>query len=404
MESFVKEPAVLSVFGVRPRRIGAVEVFAREFSRQIGLAGRRSVVCFAENPPEKVRQFLEAPNVSLEVMPEPWKWHEQASDSLRRVCLAYHPDIVHFHFTGFVSPYPWLAKLMGARQIYFTDQTSPPEGFRPRQAPHWKRLAARLLAPYDGAICVSQYGQRVVQTRGLMPARKVHLIYNSVDVHRTQPGEAARLEFRRRAGISPESLVIAQVSAMISDKGIADLLHASREILNEMPCVHLLLIGEGPRRQDFMALARELKIESRVTFAGEVSDPVADGAYAASDIVCQVSRWEEVFGYVIAEAMSCGKPMLATRVGGIPELVTDGETGYLVERRDVAAMADRLRRLLADPLLRRQMGERGRAAAAERFDHRNNVSELLELYGIGRRHEIAVGDDTPQHAAARSLY
>jgi glycosyltransferase involved in cell wall biosynthesis len=98
--------------------------------------------------------------------------------------------------------------------------------------------------------------------------------------------------------------------------------------------------------------------------------------------VCQFSRWEEVFGWMIAEAMAHGKPVVATRVGGIPELVTDGVNGYLVARGDSEAMSDRILKMLSDPKMRGQMGASGREVVAGKFDLRKNVAQLIESYGI----------------------
>ncbi len=104
--------------------------------------------------------------------------------------------------------------------------------------------------------------------------------------------------------------------------------------------------------------------------------------YGAADVVCQVSRWEEVFGYVIAEAMASHRPLVGTRVGGIPEIIEDQRTGFLVDRGDVAAMAEAILRLLGDPDLRRRFGVDGYRAVEEKFNHRKNVAALIDLYGI----------------------
>ena len=85
---------------------------------------------------------------------------------------------------------------------------------------------------------------------------------------------------------------------------------------------------------------------------------------------------------MIAEAMAYGKPIVATKVGGIPELVNDGVSGFLVERGDPVTAAERLNRLAADPDLRRKLGEAGRAFVAEKFDLKRNVAQLLNLYEL----------------------
>ena len=130
------------------------------------------------------------------------------------------------------------------------------------------------------------------------------------------------------------------------------------------------------------------KIESRrgvsrhVTFGGYLEDPVGDGVFGAADMVTAVSRWEEAFGLVIAEGMAAARPVLATRVGGIPEIVSDGVTGFLVARGDTAAMADRILLLASDPALRARLGQAGLSVCRERFDLGRNVEQLIELYGI----------------------
>ena len=109
---------------------------------------------------------------------------------------------------------------------------------------------------------------------------------------------------------------------------------------------------------------------------------MAEGVYAAADVVCQLSRWQEVFGYVIAEAMAFAKPIVGSDTGGIPELVQDNQTGFLVEPGNYHSAAERILELLADTDLRRRMGQKGLRAAQEDFNLETNVGRLIQLYGI----------------------
>jgi glycosyltransferase involved in cell wall biosynthesis len=131
-----------------------------------------------------------------------------------------------------------------------------------------------------------------------------------------------------------------------------------------------------------MESAQRAGLAGRVTWTGLVQDPTREGLYAAADVVCQVSRWEEAFGWVIAEAMAAGKPLVGTRAGAIPELVRDGETGFLVPKRRPEAIAECVLKLVGDPELRRRLGTAGRAVAEREFDLDRNLDELMGLYGL----------------------
>ncbi len=374
---------VVSVFGVSPYRIGANEIYARELSAQLGRRGWQSVLCFLEQPSELVRQFLNLPNVTIEVMEDAWRLSGKATVRLVQVLKKYRPRILHLYFTGFLSAYPWLAKWMQVEQVFFTDQSSQPEGFVPARAPLWKRITMRVInGPLDRVISVSEYGYRNFTERDLLPKERFRIVYNSVDIARAAQGMANGANFRQRYQIPVDRLVITQVSSLIPEKGIQDLLAAAREVVAAEPKAHFVLAGEGAHRKKFEQQAADLGIASQVTFTGVVQDPLADGLYAASDVVCQMSRWEEVFGYVIAEAMATRKPVVGTRVGGIPELIADGETGFLVNRGDTAAMAAKILELLRNPEQRRRMGEAGRLVAAAKFNHKINVAQVIEFYKI----------------------
>ncbi|MGH9719940.1 MAG: glycosyltransferase family 4 protein [Bryobacteraceae bacterium] len=375
------EPVAVAVFGVEPFRIGGTEAWCREISRQLGKRGWRVVLCFLKPPTEAVRRFLDLPNLSFEVIENTWKTDAEAMRALWRLLRRVRPRVLHLHYVGLVGPYVWLARLAGVRSIFLTDHTSQPEGFTPHRATLWKRAAVRLInAPLDQVICVSDYGHRCDVERGLLPASFFRRIYNSVDfsmVDQARPDPAA---FRRKHGIPDGRLIVVQVSWIIPEKGIADLLEAARRVVAEFPGVHFVLVGEGKHRAEFTALAARLGIAGHVTFTGLVENPMAEGVYAAADVVCQMSRWGEVFGWVNTEAMAFRRPVVATRVGGIPEIVDDGVTGFLVEKGDTPAMARQILQLLRDPGLRQRFGEAGRARCLARFELRANVAQVVEMY------------------------
>ena len=371
---------VVSVFGVKPTRIGGGEVFARALSARLAARGWESVLCYQSLPEGEVRRFLELPNVTFEVLPDAWKFAARPAGELARILKRHPADILHLYFTGFLSPYPWVARLRGVAKVFFTDQGSHPEGYVATRRPVWKRLAARALNfPLNQVISISDYNVDCMLRRGLIDAGRVMRIYNSVDLAAAHGDGAA---FRLRHGVPAGAPVVAQASWMIPEKGITDLIEAAQLVIQRIPQAHFVLAGEGQHRNQYMAMARDLGMEAHFTWTGLLHNPVAEGLYAAADVVCQVSRWEEAFGWVIAEAMAASRPIVATRVGGIPELVTDGGNGFLVAPRAPAEITERLVQLLEDSALRSRMGAAGRLAAERKFDLAHNLDTLMRAYGF----------------------
>ena len=364
-------------------RIGGTETFARELSMQLGKRGWNSVLCFETAPPQDVADFLKLPNVTMEVLKDPTDFNWTATKQLGNILRRYSADILHLHFTGFIGAYPWLAQLLSVDKVFFTDHSSRTANYVPARAPFWKRSLAQLINfPITKVICVSKYGCHCATTLELLPSHRFQLVYNGVDLTRVNADSSRAAEFRRRFNISEDRKIIVQVSWVIPEKGIADLLEVARIVSSKRPNTQFVIAGDGPYREQFTKQANEMGIGDNITWAGLVKDPFGEGVYDAADVVCQLSRWEEVFGWMIAEAMAFGKPVVATRVGGIPELIDEGKTGFLVERGDVNAAAERVLSLLDNAELRKTLGCAGRKKTEEKFNLRTNVGELLRVYGI----------------------
>jgi spore coat protein SA len=363
------------------RRIGGIEVQLRELIRHLAARNCHTVLCFLGAPSPEVHQYLSAPNVTWEKLSSASENSWQASLDLSRILRQYKPDLLHLQFTPLLSPAAWLGRLHGARKIFFTDHHSRPEGYIPERKPAWKRAAASLLQlPVSGAVAVSEYNRRLIAATGPYPSSRVCTIYNGVDLDR-QSEISAGAWFRARYRIPADRILITQVSQMKPEKGVADLLEAARLALANYPDLHFAFVGDGKHLETYARRAVEMGIGEHVTWTGLIKDPVAEGVYAASDIVCLASRWQEAFGLVLAEAMSCKNPVVATRAGGIPEVVEDGKTGFLVNPGDTGALAEKLLRLAKDSELRAAMGQAGRERAVTHFNVRTNTLRLMELYG-----------------------
>ena len=182
--------------------------------------------------------------------------------------------------------------------------------------------------------------------------------------------------------IGEDKILVAQVSWLRPEKGLEDFIHAAASALAQNARLHFLIAGEGPCRDEYMQLCGRLGIADSVTFSGLVEDPMREGLFAALDIACQFSRWQKAFAWVIAEAMAHRKPVIGTRVGGIPEVIDDSVTGHVIPPADPLAGTQRILELSRDAALRVSMGNAGYDRAWKHFNLKDSVACLLSAYGV----------------------
>jgi len=375
---------VVAAFGVDPFRVGGVETYTRELARQLEPRGARLVAVFSRMPKGAVAEFLRAPNLIVEAIPQLETSMTESAAPLAGVLRKYNARILHLQFVSFVSVLPWVAKLMGVRQVFFTTQGSNPAGFEARRAPAWKRAAVRIVnAPLTRVFSISDYVRQALVDLDVLPAKRFEVLYNATIPPDLRSSSELGASFRRRFGIPEDCEVVTQVSWIIPEKGISQLLEAAKKVLTERPTAHFVIVGNGAGESQFRRTAEALGIAQSVTWTGLLENPMDEGVYAATDVFCLASQWQEAFGWVLAEAMAFEKPVVATEVGGIPEVVEDGVTGLLVRpAHDHAALAAAILRLLGDPDLRRCMGVAGRRRVESEFNLRRNVAQLIERYDL----------------------
>lgn len=214
-----------------------------------------------------------------------------------------------------------------------------------------------------------------------------HVVYNPIDTRRFRPG-AGGAAFRRELGLAPDALLAGIVSAFAPWKGIDVFLRAAALAVRHFPTARFLVVGgeiydtRTPGNVGMEARLRELvaglDLGDRVVFTGFREDAAA--AIDALDVVVHGSTRPEPFGRVVAEGMACGKAVVATRGGGVLEIIDEGKTGLLVPMSDPGAMAAAMARLLAAPALRRRLGDAARRAAVRRFDTAVHVEAVMEIW------------------------
>lgn len=241
-----------------------------------------------------------------------------------------------------------------------------------RKRPHelavsrWAHRGARVVT------FNSTHVRDLVAGREGIPREKTRIILNGL---RPEPAGERMEGDPWPAGPGPR---LASVASLTWKKGHVFLLDAFARVARERPGARLALVGDGPERGALEARARSLGITAKVGFAGRRAD--ARAIIAASDLLV-LSSLEEGMPNVLLEAMAAGVPQVATSVGGTPETLEEGDTGFLVPPGDPVLMAERILKLLGDPRRRAAFGERGRRLFQERFGVESMARRHEELYG-----------------------
>jgi glycosyltransferase involved in cell wall biosynthesis len=289
-------------------------------------------------------------------------------------------EVVHWNFYHLLfNGYLWaLTTLKPGGEHYFTDHISrPATGPGPDSRGRLKSRLKRILAArYRKILCVSDYVlARVREAAGPQAERIPHFI----NTDRFRPDPSVRRAVRQALGVREEFVALV-VAYLIKDKGIDVAIRALSELPQD---VVLWVVGEGPEQGNLQALARDLSLGHRVQFLGPRRH--VEPLMQAADCALCPSVWAEAAGLVNLEALGCGLPVVASRVGGIPEIIEDGRTGFLFTPGDPRGLADRISRLLGDEQTRQRMSQQARSVALERFSTQSQIDEYLNLYAAEAR-------------------
>jgi glycosyltransferase involved in cell wall biosynthesis len=328
---------------------------------------------------EDVRRRFSISRVDFDTRPQ-----EKFIDlpTVTRILRSYRPKVVHFHFTPSTSPLYGLFKYLVGSRILFTvhnsDSAEAGTISRNGMIQRIKFLRRRLLSrPIDLFVGVSKYVAGRIVSSGIDTGR-VRTVYNGVDLDRFSPAQP-KGSYREKLGIRDERVKVATyVGQLIPEKGLDTLLEAAMAICGRREDFLFLIAGDGILKERLIRSIRERGLDSKIRYLGQRSD--AEDIYRASDVCICPSVWNEAFGLVLAEAMACGVPCVASRVGGILEVVEDGKSGYLVPPWDPAALASAIEALLDDDQMRISFSRRSRQRAIEKFDLQDMVKHYIDLY------------------------
>lgn len=285
---------------------------------------------------------------------------------LRRVIRRHAPDIVHLHSRRGADVLGGLAARLAGVPCVLSRRVDNPESRA------WVALKYRL---YDHVITISEGIREVLLDEGLAPGR-VSCVHSAVDPAPWR-GPCSRAAFRREFGLAGDGPVAATIAQFIPRKGHRFLLAALPEVLPRHPDLQVLLFGRGPLVAEVEAAIAAQGLSGHVHLAG-FRDDLARWM-GCLDLVVHPAEMEGL-GVSLLQAAAAGVPIIASRAGGMPEVVEDGHNGLLIAPGDIPALAAALQRLLGDGALRVEMGRRGRERVDQRFSPQAMVEGNLAVY------------------------
>jgi len=296
---------------------------------------------------------------------------------LRRLIKSGRFDFVHCHQ---YSPYTygWFAHWGTGAKVVFTEHGR----FHPDQYRKKARLINPLIAlTSHRLVAISAATREALIEYEYMPASKIAVIYNGITPLTAR--EDRKQELITELGIKSGDVVIGTVARLDAVKNQPMMLQATRALIDQGYKVRLLLVGDGPERENLEAITQQLNLNSAVIFTGFQSKP-AD--YLGLMDIFLLPSFTEGTSMTLLEAMSLGIPTVATRVGGTPEIVENKETGYLVESDDLEAFTRAIKDLLDQPEERKKMGSAAKVRFEQKFSVEKMVDQYQECYGASSTH------------------
>ena len=288
---------------------------------------------------------------------------------LSRILKQLRPDVVHAHDPHGVamsaialsmSTLPTQPRLIASRRVDFHLRNSALSRWKYRQV--------------DCFICASEAIRTMLVGDGIARRRTV-TVHEGIDLARVKA--APRAELHKELWLPHDAPLVGNVAALVPHKGQKYLIDAAARLLREAPDTRVIIAGEGELRESLAHQIKHHHLEKHVILAGFRPDVLS--VHKAFDVFV-MSSVTEGLGTSLLDAMACARPVIATRVGGIPEVVVDGETGLLVPPRDPEALAAAIVRLVKDRNLRAKMGDAGLARVHSAFSAEQMVKNTLRVY------------------------
>ena len=314
----------------------------------------------------------------------------RAMSAVRALIRKYNPDIIYAHSSkaGAIARVANIGLKNKAGRYYPLIYNPHGWAFNMKndKAGLYEKIE-RIAAPFcDKIICISEYEKQSALDKKICKEEKIEVILNGVDIEGYEQRKAAGLSTvdRQSCGIGDDVFVIGMVGRISMQKAPDIFIEAAKEIQEEIPNTQFIIVGDGPDRDKIEEYARENNIPLFITGWVENASDYID----LFDVALLLSRWEG-FGLVLPEYMLAGKPVVATRVDAIPEIVVDGENGLLVNVDDAVHTAEAVQNILENRGLQMKLRNNGMMTVHEKYDVKRTVKDSEMLLNIVRNNNFS---------------
>ncbi|MCE9556462.1 MAG: glycosyltransferase [Planctomycetes bacterium] len=373
---------------VHTLNVGGAEILAREFALR-STADFRFVFACLDEVGEMGNQ-LQSLGYPVAVLQRRPGFDLRCIRRLARFCREQRVGLIHAHQYGPFFYAELASRLARGIPVLLTEHGRDyPDYRRPKRvfANRW------LLRRRDRVVAVGEnVREALVNFEGISRDR-IEVVYNGINVESYAAPQPDRFAVRRELGLDDSHLVVLQVARLNRLKDHATAIRAMAQVASEFPAARLVLVGDGEERPALEALVATLRLQKMVLFTGMRID--VPRFLAAADVLLLTSISEGI-PLTLLEAMAGSLPCVSTAVGGVPEVIVDGQTGLLAPAGDAAEIARQLGKLLSDADMRRRMGAAGRERAQAQFGDRTMHQSYHRIFNEMLGRPLPTAGTTPR--------
>lgn len=364
-------------------RLGGISNHIIGLTKKLQLKGHDVIIITRKWTNSLPPEYAEIPIQRVESMfPTSFIFLPPKIGGIERILRKENVDIVHVHHA--FSPFS-ISSINAAKKLHLpVILTTHTDMFAAETKYFWKPVSyalyphLKVLRKVDKVIAVSNVAANFISN--FVDRNRVIVIPNGVDTNRFRPISSENANFNGFTILSKKKPIILFVGRHVFRKGTILLPKVAKMLVKEFPNLQLLVCGKGYMQIPVQALGHIHRSNGSLKMLGFVSDNDLPSLYALSDIVVMPSLHSESFGIPLIEAMASGKPVVATKVSGMPEVVKNGVTGLLVEKRSSKAIAESLRFILRNPEEYLKMSKAARELAVNEYSWDNIVTQIENVY------------------------